>query len=141
MTNSVATNAVEDPIQGAAPVTAPPATSPAKKKKKKLHSASSAAPAAPAKGATKKSAAPAKTNSAPAAEELFRAGSTKAGIWNKLKGGKTVAIATLKTFVEAEGKSHQLIAWVLKKAGENGYKITRDAEKGTVSVISKRARD
>ena len=105
-----------------APITGEETKKPVKKAATKKTAAAKKAPAAPAK-----KTAP-KKGSAKVDGDLFRDGSTKAKIWAKIKDGKKHARADVRAFVEKEGKTPQLITFVIAKATENGYKDLSDRE-------------
>lgn len=117
-------------------------------KEKPIAAAAPAAKAAPKKGAMKKAAkAPAKAAKAPAKaakpvitkkapakvkdpNEVFRAGSTKAGIFNLLKDGKLHTREQIYGYIEKAGKTRQLLHWVLDVLPKKGWKIVQNDPEG-----------
>lgn len=114
-----------------------PAAPAAKKAAKaaKGAAAKKAAPAkkAPAKKAAKAAKAPAKKAAkAPekradkyTADAPFREGSTKAAVFAALKDGKVHKREELWGIIDKDGKTHQLLGWVLDRAEEYGWKIVQ----------------
>jgi len=68
---------------------------------------------------------------------LFRAGSTKAKIYEKfLAAGEPASVSEIQAFIEEEGKTPALFSFVLKRLKERGFTVTRDRAKKTVQVTS-----